>query len=217
MIYNYFAQRKNTKRVIVILGVAFCALLIVYSKQLQDQSLYYYFYSTVVQGFLALIAFLGAVVIYRLQIIENELQKMSDKLQRPMVYYRGAPAETYAWKETLTEAKKILQESKDGNFRHEIEWSSKKMEELLRERGEARTKMVDFCLLSFVNVLTALIGLPLSRLVILLSQKAVIGTFVNSTYLIVVTLLSLFSVFYAFKVIRLIMGYSFSKTIKEQI
>lgn len=171
-----------------------------------DQNLYYYTFSTIIQGFLALVALLGAVVIYKLQIIENDLNKISDKVEIYVAQIKGAITKTYSWIETMNECQRILSDSADPNSNNGayIKMCFDKMQTLSNNRGDIRSHMVDFSLLSFLNIGLALFGLPISKLLVVNSSY-----YIGTLYLMINILISCISMFFAWKVVRVVMGYSF--------
>jgi hypothetical protein len=210
-LYNYFYINK-TKRVKFLLAglvVLLFILLFLFSNGIfRDQNLYYYVFSTIVQGFLALVALLGAVVVYKLQIIETDLNGTRDRMENDLTYFLGQAPYSFSWAEAMNEAKKIL-DANDKNSTHEshikrIEMNWNKLDGLNKERSIIRSKMVDFCLGSFLNIGTALIFLPISK-IITLQEVYILGfIFVSLNITLSVVLM-----FFALGVVRIVMGYDF--------
>ncbi|MFZ2187291.1 MAG: hypothetical protein WAV46_01530 [Candidatus Moraniibacteriota bacterium] len=183
------------------------------NKVFSDQNLYYYTFSTIVQGFLALVAFLGAVVIYKLQIIESDLEKISNNLYffiKVFPPFSESVEGVHSWAEIMNEGGRIINtpENKTGMYsdsiqRAEIYWN--KLRKLSSDRGDIRTKMVDFSLFSFLNVGFSLISMPITRLFV--EQKLF---YFGEVFIIIGILISCFSLFLAFGIIRAVLGYSFS-------
>ncbi len=119
-LYNYILQNKKIFSLgifLLLFGAIFC--VIYYGNDLisrGDISAFYYTFSTIVQGFLALVGFLGAVSIYKLQIIENEASKISSSLEESIALYKGPVAYAYSWIETMNACGLIL-ENKDSYFK----------------------------------------------------------------------------------------------------
>lgn len=172
------------------------------------ENIFFYSFSTIVQGFVALVALLGGVVVYKLQIIEGSLNQMADQLRPFLEYYRGAPAKIYIWQEIITESKKILESGKEY-ARAEIEVVSKTMISIVEDRSNIRSSMVDFSLFTFLTIAFALVGLPLSSI---FNGKFLI---VGQVYLAVCLLASLYILVVALDIIRLIMGHDFKKVLKK--
>ncbi|MFA7290327.1 MAG: hypothetical protein WC055_15740 [Melioribacteraceae bacterium] len=184
----------------------FC--IIYYGKNLisgGDISVFYYTFSTIVQGFLALVGFLGAVSIYKLQIIENQASKISSSLEESIALYKGPIAYTYSWIETMNECGYIL-DNKENNWKiNEITSAHSKMCNLRDEKDSIRNVIVDFSIISMVNIMFALINLPISKILVInnLLQLAVL-------FLVINIILSFFSAKIAISVIRKCLGYGFT-------
>lgn len=212
-LYNYYS-RNNTKRSKILVTIDSLLLIILLSffinTAFKDQNLYYYTFSTIIQGFLALVALLGAVVVYKLQIIETELNGTRDRMENDLTYFMGQAVYSFSWIEAMIEARKILDNNayteSSGNEKYieRIEANWTKLDKLSKERGIIRSKMVDFCLGSFLNIGAALIFLPISRIVTL--QETYILGFI---LLILNVIISIFLMFFALGVVRAVMGYSF--------
>lgn len=215
-LYNYLSQH-NTRRFKILVVILFLSLIGLLTLSVDnifsDQNLYYYTFSTIVQGFLALVAFLGAVVIYKLQIIESDLDKISNNLY---LYVRVFPPFSesvegvYSWSEIMNEGERIINapENKTGMYSDSIQKAEiylNKLRKLSSDRGSIRTKMVDFSLFSFLNVGFSLISMPVTRLFV--EQKLF---YFGEVFIIMGILASCFSLFLAFKIIRAVLGYSFS-------
>ena len=211
-LYNFLSQ-NNTKRFKILIAIfifGIVALMLLFANDIfSDQSLYYYTFSTIVQGFLALVALLGAVVVYKLQIIETELNSTRDRMESDLTYFLAQAPYSFSWIEAMNEAKKILdnntKDSVHKSYIERIEMNWKKLDKLSKERGVIRSKMVDFSLLSFINIGLALIALPLSKMILI--NKFF---FLGSALLILNITISYISMIFAFKIIRLVLGYSFS-------
>ena len=55
-----------------------------YVEVFSDQNLAYYLFSTIVQGFLALVGFLGAVAIFKIQLLESDMTSITNFI-RPWI------------------------------------------------------------------------------------------------------------------------------------
>jgi hypothetical protein len=176
-----------------------------YSEEIFSEiNLYFYTFSTIVQSFVALVAFLGAVVVFKVQLEDQALAKLSDAVEISVHHYRGSYAKTYSPFQMLTECEQILEkEPVDYGSKELIRKVSKQMRETLNSRNEVRSKMVDFAALTFMNVAVALVSLLFSP--ILACYWAIGG--------IVLTLnigFSLYCLNEALQVVRKTMGYDFS-------
>jgi len=210
-LYNYFSSH-NTQLFRVLISIFFIVLTILIflfsDKIFDDQNLYYYVLSTVVQGFLALVGFLGAVVIYKLQIIETDLNKISEAVIPYLKYFVGAKSKSFSWAESINESDRIAKEKKrvSGNkFNIEqIEIYSERLKKLSAEKGEIRSIMVDFSLLSFLNIGFSLIAIPVSKIFVENEMY-----FSGGIVILISILLSCISMVFGLRVIRKTLGYSF--------
>lgn len=210
--YNSIVQ--NIKLVRVISYSLFLLIMVFYTILARcifdDQNLYYYVFSTIIQGFLALVAFLGAVVIYKLQLLEIEMGSFADKIRPTLEKYLGERARVLSQKEIDEEIEKIKKSKENDNcyiatYFQLLEQYSNNVPKLRDEKGLIRSKMVDFSIISFFNVGFCLISLPLSRLVV--DSKLY---FVGEALVLIGFLISYVSLLFAFRIIRIILGYSFS-------
>ncbi len=170
-----------------------------------DVSVFYYTFSTIVQGFLALVGFLGGVSIYKLQLIENEATKISDNLKEDIALYKGSIVFTYSWIETMNECSLILS-NKDSNWKiNEINSANTKFCKLRDEKNSIRNTIIDFSIVSMINIMFALINLSLSKILITkeLLEFALL-------FLIINIIFSFFSAKVAISVIRKCLGYGFT-------
>lgn len=210
-LYNYLSQH-NTKRfkiLVLIFSISLIVLLLLFPRSVfSDQNLYYYTFSTIVQGFLALVALLGALVVYKLQIIEAELNNTRDRMEPDLSKFIGEATQSFSWIEAMNEARKILdnKENYSDNNRPllgRIEMNWKKLDGLSRDRV-IRSQMVDFSLLSFLNISLALIAIPISKMIVINDLL-----YLGAILLIINIIISFFSMISAFGIIRRVLGYDF--------
>lgn len=208
-----FLSSPNLITLISILIIVVLLLMILTfqnfdEKLFNNQNLYYYTFSTIVQGFLALIAFMGMVVIYKLQIIESELIKTSDKIKPHLEYFSGASVQTISWEEAMSLAKKHLDDTnlnKEPNSSRlkflNLYWDA--MSKLNNQQKFIKAKMMDFSFITFFNIGISLFALPLSRLIINKQAYAMGELFILGSIG-----LGCLSMFYCFKLLKLCLGYS---------
>lgn len=206
-IYNFLTKKFfKIKIASSIVVLALIVLLVIEANNIfLDQNLYYYIFSTIVQGYLALVSFLGAVVIYKLQIAENSLNSINERLKGPAKYFKGAPAESFSVEEMMQLGKEMTSRTEKSFYENTVEKGYIEMDKILKEKKDIRSKMVDFSLLSFFNVGMGLIGLLISKLFLSTNLYPYAGI-----YLVINITLSFISMFYAFSVIRKTLGYDFN-------
>lgn len=216
--YNFIRKIKNLKYIIYLLLIIIFVILFIFRTEIfNDQNLYYYTFSTIVQGFLALVAFLGTVVIYKLQIIEMELNKIGEKLIDFLFSMTGTQKYlAFTYIEIINESDQFIQsvnsKGMDEQNINKIRIYSNKLKDLNNEKGEIRNNMVDFTILSFLNISLALIGIPLSKYFV--NNQLF---FVGYILLILNILISFVTLYYTWKVIRKVMGYTINRTISDKI
>lgn len=204
-LYNYLTSHPIIYKLsIAVYFILILVILVFYKSIFIDQNVSFYTYSTIVQGFLALVAFLGTVTIFKIQLIENEAQKISIGLEEGVKMYKGIEVHSYSWIGMMNVCQAIL-ENKDSQWQiQQIRSGYDKLCKLRDEKSPIRSEMVDFSLFSFINIIMALIGIPLSKLFI--SQNLL---FIGAIYLLINVTFSFVSIRSAFKLIRKCLGYSF--------
>lgn len=176
---------------------------------MRDKDLYYYTFSTIAQTFLGLVAFLGSVCVFKLQILETEALTVQERLREPLSHFFGiSQVGDMTWVEMKD--KGLSMEGKDSADMRQviIKVCSNRMEQIDGSRRLLRSSVVDFGLLSFLNVGLALIGLPLTRIFAGEAVSSLVGT-LGLIYLLLNIALSIFSLFTAFRIVRKTFGYDF--------
>jgi|GEM_PF-2186989 len=205
-LYSFVLSRRKTFLVIafvVTVGILGSALKF-YPYVFRDQNLSYYLFSTIVQGFLALVGVLGAVALFKLQNTENDERDILNFARPLLVDLRlGTIANSYSSIQVKDEIKRIL--AGEHSIDHELlQVAHNKLEKVFDEKSRIRKAMVDFALWSFVTVLLALLGIPLSTLLIHFELYLFIGL-----YSVIDIGLAIGALFAAFVMIRSILGYTF--------
>lgn len=210
-LYNYISM--NQKKITTFMDILFLVVIIImffyYKNIFNDENVSFYLFSTIVQGFLALVGFLGALTVFKIQLIENEAQKISTALESSVEMYHGTISRSYSWIEMMNESSKILEDSRSQWRLGEIKSGYAKLCKLRDEKSPIRNIMVDFSLITMVNIMVALFGILLSK--IFISNELFLS---NTFYALLALSLSYISIKIAFKLIRSCLGYSFSVMIK---
>lgn len=201
--FSYYGKRWFRTCVIVFIMLIVLFLMINADNIFINKNLYFYTYSTIVQGFLALVAFLGAIVIYKLQLIEMDLNKMRDRVIPSLRFFLGTTADTLSWFEAMNEARKIMGQKQKENWQKEnaniIKIYYRKMKKISREKRAIRSKMVYFSFVSFINIGIALISL-------LFTEIFAGFYYIGGIMLIDNIFLSMISLLLAFNVINVTLG-----------
>jgi len=209
-LYNFISHKSKIFTYIAdsLFFIVVVILLCFYKGVFIDEAVTFYTFSTIVQGFLALVGFLGALTIFKIQLIESEAQKISNGLEVSVKMYNGIKVHSYSWIEMMNACCAILQ-NKESNFQVEdIKTGYGKLCTLRDEKSPIRNSMVSFSLITMVNIVIALLGIPLSKLFV--SSELFL---VNTIYTLITLGLSYYSIKGAFKVIRSCLGYSFRLSI----
>ncbi len=206
-LYNYYTSHKkffdNSTFIFVTLILGFS--LTHYKDVFSDQNLSYYLFSTIVQGFLSLLGFLGALAIFKIQLLENEISQVADSMREPMRLHRGTDTDGYSSIEIMNEAERIIQDHNVDIDISKIRVGHARIKKVFNEKSDIRKSMVDFAMWSFINVSLALLGLLYSKVLIVNGLY-----FFASIYPIINVCISLVSLLTALLLIRRILGYSFT-------
>lgn len=91
---------------IISLGIFFSII----SFSIFSKETLYWVFSAVLQAFTGLVAFLAAVIIFRLQNINNEVNTIIGRLREELVHFKGAPAYNYTPQEAISNSQGIRPE-----------------------------------------------------------------------------------------------------------
>lgn len=209
--YNFLTQHKKAIKIIIwSSSLSVTALLIYFAPNIfKNENVYFYTSSTIAQGFIALVAFLGSVVVFKVQLEDQAMQKLSDGIEFSVAFYHGSATKTYTPTQMMNACKEILAKENEnyGNNKDLMKKISDKMTETLASRGETRNKMVDFAIVSFLNVSVAMISLLFTPI---LAKSWYVGGILLSANVY----FSIFSLSRALGVVKSTMGYSFSLSIE---
>ncbi len=209
-IYNFVNKYKKYLTVFFYVTCALVFTTILYNYAIfEDQNLSYYLFSTIVQGFLALVGFLGTVVIFKLQLLQNELLSKAEMMRPLIENYRSKIDVTgYSPIDMIIESEKILQEYKLAHPQHlhtkQIEAIYKKLKDNNDERVSISSKLVDFSVISLINIAFALLLLPVSKFLVANCYSIIL-----SICAVTSITLSLSSIIIAFLLIRRVFNYRF--------
>lgn len=132
-----------------------------------DVELLYFSYSTIVQGFLALVGFLGAVALFRLQLFETHAAAVADSV-KDKVGELSKSARIFTWRDVMFECEMLYRDSshKEHPHLHHITEGLTVFRNLENRIDSIKKLMLGFSLLSLLAVVVSLIGLPLSKFLI---------------------------------------------------
>ncbi len=173
-------------------------------KAFQDSTVYYYFFSTVVQGFLTLVAFLGAFVVFKLQILHTEFETLIDKIRNQLVSLlddsslHKSTDDEIAQKASDVYYEKVNYKKADANADH-VKNHYPRIEKSLNKTRIIREGMILFSIISFLNVGLSLAGIPLSKYFLTEPHNISI---INLVLLIICFIFSILSLLLAYKLIK---------------
>lgn len=207
--YNFLSKhRKKVGYAICIIFIIIAGLLIYFAPTIFEESnVYFYTSSTIAQGFIALVALLGTVVVFKVQLEDQSMQKLSDGIEPTVVFYRGSITRTYTPTQMMNACKEIWNNEKENSAMSSnvdlIKKVGDKMQETLASRNETRSRLVNFAVISFLNIAIALISILLTPIFV---KYWYIGGFLLSANVC----LSIFSLSRALQLVRKALGYDFS-------
>ncbi len=203
--FNFFVVNKNIIIIVSFIPVfAIVGLLYHFASQIfSDVNVYFSIASSIVQGLLGLVAFLGTVIVFKIQLEDQALQKLSDSVEPVLAHIHGNRVAALTPTQMLNECIDTLT-SLDPKYPHRefIIMIRSKMEETLASRREVRSKMVDFAVVSFLNVALAIIVILFTP--VLATYWCIGGILLTSNILF-----SFFALYTALKTVRRAMGYDF--------
>lgn len=204
--YNFLSRHRKVIKWVIWVAIFFTGGILLYFSPciFSKENVYFYTLSTIVQGFVALVAFLGAVVVFKIQLEDQAMQKLSDNIEDVIDEYDSA-ARTYTPTQMMSACEKIIRE-KDKEDTVFIRRFYGKMKETSQSRDEARNAMVDFATISLFNVAVALLSLLFTPILITYWR-------VGGVLLVTNVALSIFSLSLALQVVRRAIGYKFSITL----
>lgn len=204
--YNFYLKYKNlTKLAIIILSALFIyGLLNISPNIFVEQNIYFYTFSTIVQGFMSLVALLGAIIIFKMQTEDQSLQNLSDGIKNSVCKYKGQEANGYTVIQMYSEAAEIIRAHKDIMEPHLsiLRDGVNRMKLVLDSKSDARNNLVNFVIISFINIVVALISLTLTPIFV---KFWIVGGIALYSSLI----LSAISLYLAFLIIKKAVGYTY--------
>lgn len=208
--FNLLSQHTQLFKITALLaGFVIIGFLVSFGLEIfTKEDVYYSTFGAIVQGFIGLVAFLGAVAVFKIELEDQAMQKLSDSIEPSVMHYKGIVAKTLTPTQMLNACNEVLEWPEDYGNRDSIRKVKEKMEETLASRGEVRNWMVDFTIVSFLNVSLAIIGLLFTPI---FSENWDVG----GTFLIFNVYFSIFTLYTAFRLVRKTMGYSFKLSLSE--
>lgn len=158
---NFFNKKyiKPVVYVVILVSVLFSIYNLFLLSKFLKNDFYYYLFSSIIQGFLALIGVLGAAFIYRLQLIENNLLGIKEL---GISWIRSSINSSYnevSWIKVKQEIDERLENNKDNLSLLDI---SRRFMEYSEQRDIFKNDMKCLFGASLFNVAFAVLSLPIS-------------------------------------------------------
>lgn len=133
-----------------------------------DQDLLYWFFSTVAQSFLALVAFLGMFTVFKLQNYHNNFNILLETNRRNVAYFEGDYVEYYTHDEIIKKCREIVKNNKPGQESHfnKIKSLLVRIDEILENENNLKKDIHSFFYLTLSLIILSIISIPLVTVLI---------------------------------------------------
>lgn len=185
-----------------VVGLLFHFAPVIFS----NENVFFYTFSTIAQSFVALVAFLGAIVVFKMQLIDQNVRRIIGGINIQLNYYAGpSEANTLDSDQVIDLIDKRIET--DAHYRI-LRKNGDDLIKLRDERRILRRSMVDFTIWNFFVVSLSLLLLPVSS-ILTTGNFVYLGAFLISLNLTI----SVISLFYGYLLVRSVMGYDFELSI----
>lgn len=153
--YNFFSQHRTVFKYAFWVAVFIITGLLFYfaSDIFKIENVYFYTSSSIVQGFITLVALLGAVVVFKVQLEDQAMQKLSDGVEVFVGYYHGNAAKMYTPTQMMNACEKILEMKLITVIKNLLKKLRKKWKKRLRVAMRLETKWWILLLSPFLMLL----------------------------------------------------------------
>jgi len=133
-----------------------------YKNIIISEDVLFWTFSTIIQSFVALLALLGMVAIYRLQSLESELNHLCDTIRIYVEFFIGLAAKAYTQEEIINACNKISRESQNTSSveRNQVVRTNQRLDEIIKNRKKIKTDTLRFVELTIFIVFISLVFLP---------------------------------------------------------
>jgi len=133
-----------------------------------DQDLLCWFFSTVAQSFLALVAFLGMFTVFKLQNYHNNFNILLETNRRNVAYFEGADVEYFTYDEIIEKCRKIAKNNSPGQKSHfnKIKSLLARTDEILENENNLKKDIHSFFYLTLGLIILSIISIPLATVLI---------------------------------------------------
>ncbi len=198
-VFNIKTMLKWRNLVYFVIILIFIAVSMWRDIKISEDVLFWTF-STVVQAFMALIALLGMVGIYKLQVINNEIDKTVELIRMTVQYFRGLRAQGYSREEIIMHCNRISQEEHPGSSGELsiMQAVNKKFGNLLDKEKEIKKNVIYFATYTVFIVYLSLFFLSWT-------DNIIVNNLFSRFTLVIVIILSLFSLIMGLNLLRRIL------------
>ena len=184
---------------VVILVIVLCSAPYIFTAK----ELYYNFANAIIQGFLALIAFLGTVVVFKVELENRALEDLASQIKKNLAFYHELIGNVGLMTPTQVRdaCQQVLDSRQDNGDRNLIEMYKKKMNETIESSLDAKEQMMNLATMVFLNTLLALV-------ILLLSQQLANSWQVGAGLVVLSTVISTVSLLNGIQLLRRAIGYS---------
>lgn len=175
-----------------------------------EKETYYYTFSTIAESVIALVAFLGAIVIFRMQLYENKRNYIAEKIAK--IAFAGDPlipefiASTLVADEILEVAREKIAEVDGILTRARLRKMLDEIEAIDSSNEIIKTRMIDFSLMAICTAIISIIGLFLTPFLFgwVLQSNTTLGHTsvpIGNVYLFFITIFSCLALIFGLRVI----------------
>ncbi|MDD5251848.1 MAG: hypothetical protein PHT12_04425 [Patescibacteria group bacterium] len=196
----------------VVKWASFGVLLwLLYTGRTIGENAFLYFFSSVAQSLLALVGVIGAVVVFRMQLIEMEAERCAERMTDELSIWSSKFTGTDKWA-AIDVAQELDNSCRDEKTVASILNAARphrlRLETLKIDKSDLRNNLVDFVLVTFITTASAF-GCVLATQLFVRYPR--LGTVAAMSVLMLVC----YSLLFGWRVVKSVVGYSYAKTCTE--
>lgn len=162
------SEPRNKMLFAAFIIVLICLCLVSLQRQVEiQQDLLFETFSAIIQIFVALITLLGMVGVFRLELLNNKIDKLAESAGGLIVHFRGLPAQNLLPEEILAEGENIIEEghpASAGEVRR-LEIVVTKLKTLSNAADNIRIYILNFAIFASVAIGISLIFLVITPVI----------------------------------------------------
>ena len=126
-----------------------------YKEIIITENVLFWTFSTIVQGFMGLLAFFGMVGIFRTELLERKLDQIVEKARSFVMYFRGSPAEPYIQEELIEELDKINNEKRmSSSHLTQVKILNTRIKNIINRRNVIKDAIIKFAEVTLFTICT---------------------------------------------------------------